>query len=71
MWVCRASSSRKGSICTSLVRHRRHRRGLGDAGGVPLTADGTVVGAVGVSGGQVDQDQQVAQSAAAAFEHAG
>ena len=36
-------------------------------GGVPLTADGTVVGAIGVSGGNVDQDQQVAQSGAAAF----
>jgi uncharacterized protein GlcG (DUF336 family) len=40
-------------------------------GGVPLTAGGTVVGAVGVSGGQVDQDQQVARSAAAAFGQAG
>lgn len=36
-------------------------------GGVPLTADGTVVGAIGVSGGNVDQDQQVADAGAAAF----
>jgi uncharacterized protein GlcG (DUF336 family) len=36
-------------------------------GGVPLMADGTVVGAVGVSGGTVDQDQQVAEAGAAAF----
>lgn len=36
-------------------------------GGVPLKAEGTVVGAVGVSGGQVDQDQQVAEAGAAAF----
>lgn len=37
------------------------------AGGVPLKADGTVVGAIGVSGGSVDQDQQVAEAGAAAF----
>jgi uncharacterized protein GlcG (DUF336 family) len=36
-------------------------------GGVPITADGTVVGAIGVSGGTVDQDQQVAEAGAAAF----
>lgn len=36
-------------------------------GGIPLKAGGTVVGAVGVSGGNVDQDQQVAQAGAAAF----
>ena len=36
-------------------------------GGVPLKAEGTVVGAVGVSGGAVDQDQQVAEAGAAAF----
>jgi uncharacterized protein GlcG (DUF336 family) len=36
-------------------------------GGVPLTADGAVVGAVGVSGGDVSQDQQVAEAGAAAF----
>jgi uncharacterized protein GlcG (DUF336 family) len=36
-------------------------------GGIPLKAEGTVVGAVGVSGGRVDQDQQVAEAGAAAF----
>lgn len=36
-------------------------------GGVPLKADGTVVGAVGASGGRPDQDQQVAEAGAAAF----
>lgn len=36
-------------------------------GGVPLKADGTVVGAIGISGGAVDQDQQVAEAGAAAF----
>lgn len=36
-------------------------------GGIPLEVDGTVVGAVGVSGGAVEQDQQVAQAAVDAF----
>lgn len=36
------------------------------AGGVPLTVDDAVVGAVGVSGGQGTQDQEVAVAAAAA-----
>ena len=37
------------------------------AGGVPLERDGEVVGAVGVSGGDGDQDTTVAEAAAAAF----
>ena len=37
------------------------------AGGVPLKRDGEVVGAVGVSGGDGDQDTKVAEAAAAAF----
>lgn len=37
------------------------------AGGLPLLADGVVVGAVGVSGGTGEQDQAVAEAAAAAF----
>jgi uncharacterized protein GlcG (DUF336 family) len=37
-------------------------------GGLPLTAaDGTVVGAIGVSGGMVDQDVAVAEAAAKAL----
>lgn len=35
------------------------------AGGVPLTVDGEVVGAVGVSGGSREQDTAVAEAAAA------
>lgn len=36
------------------------------AGGIPLlTADGTVIGAVGVSGGAVSQDRDIAEAAAA------
>ena len=37
------------------------------AGGVPLVMDGQVVGAVGVSGGNGQQDQTVAEAAAGAF----
>src|SRR5215469_1442236 len=37
------------------------------AGGVPLKREGTVVGAVGVSGGSGEQDQAVAEAGALAF----
>ncbi len=37
------------------------------AGGIPLKADGKVVGAVGASGGQPDQDHEVAQAGVDAF----
>ena len=37
------------------------------AGGIPLEADGNVVGAIGVSGGSVEQDQEVAEAGVAAF----
>lgn len=34
------------------------------AGGIPLTRDGNVIGAIGVSGGSGDQDQTVAEAGA-------
>lgn len=37
------------------------------AGGIPLTRDGQVVGAIGVSGGDDKQDQTVAEAGAAAL----
>lgn len=37
------------------------------AGGIPLERGGTVVGAIGVSGSSVEQDQEVAEAGAAAF----
>jgi uncharacterized protein GlcG (DUF336 family) len=40
-------------------------------GGQPLVVDGEVVGAVGVAGGLVDQDEAVAAAAAAAIGQAG
>ncbi len=37
------------------------------AGGIPIRDGDEVVGAVGVSGGTIEQDQQVAEAAVAAF----
>lgn len=37
------------------------------AGGIPLKSGGRVVGAIGVSGGTVEQDQEVAEAGVAAF----
>ncbi len=37
------------------------------AGGIPLKQGGAVVGAIGVSGGTVEQDQEVAEAGAGAF----
>lgn len=36
-------------------------------GGIPLVRDGEIVGAIGVSTGSVEQDQEVAEAGAAAF----
>src|SRR5215212_413199 len=36
-------------------------------GGIPLVRDGEIVGAIGVSTGTVEQDQEVAEAGAAAF----
>lgn len=36
-------------------------------GGVPLVRDGNIVGAIGVSTGTIEQDQQVAEAGVAAF----
>ena len=37
------------------------------AGGIPLMRDGQVIGAVGVSGGTVDEDEEVAEAGVAAL----
>ena len=45
-----------------------HGRGVAIfAGGIPLTRDGEVVGAIGVSGGSGEQDHSVAEAGAAAL----
>jgi uncharacterized protein GlcG (DUF336 family) len=37
------------------------------AGGIPLMRDGAVIGAIGVSGGTVDEDEEVAEAGVAAL----
>ena len=49
------------------IEASNHGRIILFAGGVPLEDDGAVVGAIGVSGGTVPHDQEVAQAGAAAF----
>jgi uncharacterized protein GlcG (DUF336 family) len=49
------------------IQESNHGRVMIFAGGIPLRHDGQVVGAVGVSGGSGEQDQTVAEAAAAAF----
>lgn len=49
------------------IHASNHGRVMIFAGGVPLKHGGDVVGAVGVSGGLGEQDQAVAEAAAAAF----
>jgi len=49
------------------IQESNHGRVVVFAGGIPLERDGHVLGAVGVSGGTGDQDQAVAEAAAAAL----
>ncbi|WP_026453692.1 GlcG/HbpS family heme-binding protein [Saccharomonospora iraqiensis] len=53
------------------IHASNHGRVMIFAGGLPLKHEGTVVGAVGVSGGTGEQDQTIAEAAAAAFRPAG
>ena len=46
------------------IQHSHNGRIILFGGGYPLCLDGEVVGAIGVSGGSVEQDMQVAQPAA-------
>jgi uncharacterized protein GlcG (DUF336 family) len=49
------------------IEASNHGRLIVFAGGIPLLAGGRVVGAIGVSGGTVEQDQEVAEAGVAAF----
>jgi uncharacterized protein GlcG (DUF336 family) len=49
------------------IHTSNHGRVMIFAGGVPIKLKGQVVGAVGVSGGSGEQDQAVAEAAAAAW----
>ena len=50
------------------INSTNHERVVIFAGGLPVKSGSTVIGAVGASGGTVDQDQQVAEAAVAAFD---
>ena len=50
------------------IHASNHGRIMIFAGGVPLKRGGSVIGAIGVSGGSGSQDQAVADAGAAAFE---
>ena len=49
------------------IHASNHGRIMIFAGGLPLSRDGHVVGAIGVSGGSGEQDQSVAEAGAAAL----
>jgi uncharacterized protein GlcG (DUF336 family) len=51
------------------IHASNHGRVMIFAGGIPIRVNGQIVGAIGVSGGSGEQDQAVAEAAAAA--HAG
>jgi uncharacterized protein GlcG (DUF336 family) len=49
------------------IEASNHGRLIVFAGGIPLVVGGRVAGAIGVSGGSVEQDQEVAEAGVAAF----
>jgi uncharacterized protein GlcG (DUF336 family) len=49
------------------IEASNHGRLIIFGGGIPLTSGGQVLGAIGVSGGSVEQDHDVAAAGAAAF----
>ncbi len=48
------------------IQTSNHGRVMTFAGGIPLSRNGEIVGGIGVSGGDGDQDQTVAEAGAAA-----
>ena len=51
------------------INTSNHEKVIIFGGGVPIKSGSSVIGAVGASGGTVDQDLKVAAAAAAAFNH--
>jgi uncharacterized protein GlcG (DUF336 family) len=49
------------------INSTNHEKVVIFAGGVPVKSGDTVIGAVGASGGTVDQDEKVVEAAVAAF----
>jgi uncharacterized protein GlcG (DUF336 family) len=50
------------------IQNTNHDRIVIFGGGVPIKLGGTVIGAIGSSGGTVDQDSEIVDAALAAFE---
>ncbi|HEX4695422.1 heme-binding protein [Sphingomonas sp.] len=50
------------------IQNTNHDRIVIFGGGIPIKVGDTVIGAIGASGGTVDQDTEVAEAALAAFE---
>jgi len=50
------------------IQNTNHERVVIFAGGMPVKLGDAVIGAVGASGGTVDQDQKVVEAAVAAFD---
>jgi uncharacterized protein GlcG (DUF336 family) len=61
-----AKISQPGDPAYGIASSTEHRIAI-FPGGVPLVAEGKVVGAIGVSGGKPDQDHAVAEAGAGAF----
>jgi uncharacterized protein GlcG (DUF336 family) len=59
--------SRNRRSAAAQHRYNSHEKIVIFAGGVPIKMSGTLVGAVGASGGTVEQDQQVVEAATGAF----
>jgi uncharacterized protein GlcG (DUF336 family) len=60
-------AARNGSPMIAMVTSRAPGRFMPQQGAVPVTADGEVVGAVGVGGALSEEDEQIAMAAAAAY----
>ena len=61
-----AQFTQSGGICFG-IHVSNHGRVMIFSGGIPLKRGGEVVGAIGVSGGMGDQDQDVAEAGVAAL----
>ncbi len=59
--------SQPGEMCFG-IHASNNLRVIIFGGGIPLQRDGRIIGAIGVSGGTVDQDVEVAQAGVDAFE---
>jgi uncharacterized protein GlcG (DUF336 family) len=62
-------SINKAFTARAFIHVSNHERVMIFAGGVPLRRDGSIIGAIGVSGGNGNQDEAVALAGASAIAH--